>query len=100
MEIKDKMSAISDSLKPFTSTDYSLIISITRSHSFISSKLKTDNLPNFHFCHNSISDTFHLAHICLIFGPSVHLQSPIIIVFQYYQLATKISRNRNGLVKL
>ncbi len=34
-EIKDKMSAISDSLKPFTPTDNSLIISITHSHSFI-----------------------------------------------------------------
>ncbi len=22
--------------------------------------LKTDNLPNFHFCHNHISDTSHL----------------------------------------
>ncbi len=31
MEIKDKMSAISDSLKPFTPTGNSLIISITRS---------------------------------------------------------------------
>ncbi len=41
VKIKDKMSAISDSLKPFTPTDNSLIISITRSHSFISSVLKT-----------------------------------------------------------
>ncbi len=40
--MKDKMSDISDSLKPFTPTDNSLIISITHSHSFISSVLKTD----------------------------------------------------------
>ncbi len=75
MEIKDKMSAISDSLKPFTPTDNYLIMSITCSHSFISSVLKTDNLPNFYFCHNSISDTSHLGHICLTFRPSIHLQS-------------------------
>ncbi len=74
------MSAISDSLKPFTPTDNSLIISITRSHSLISSVLKTDNLPNFHFFHNSISHTSHLAHICLTFRPSIHLQSSRLIL--------------------
>ncbi len=45
------MSTISDSFKPFTPTDNSLIISITRSHSFISSVLKTDNLRNFWHSH-------------------------------------------------
>ncbi len=74
VKIKDKMAVISDSLKPFTPTDNSLIISITHSHSFISSVLKTDNLTNFHFCYNPISETFPLAHICPTFRPSIHLQ--------------------------
>ncbi len=49
VEIKNKMSAISDSLKPFIPRDNYLIISINRSHSFISSVLKTDNLPKLTF---------------------------------------------------